>query len=84
VLNFIRGVKTSEFWMVVGTILNLIVTQWNLMIEKAGTTAGDAVVAATPPEVWTSIGGVAAAVLYAFIRGLQKSKLMTPNGGNGQ
>lgn len=80
-LKLIRGVKTSEFWLVLGTVLNLIVTQWALVIEKAGTTAGDAVVAATPPEIWTSIAAAVVASVWAFIRGLQKSKLMQ-NGGS--
>ncbi len=71
----LRGIKTSEFWVILGSILLSVVTSYQVSIEDFAKTVGDQVVSGTPPVVWTAFGSTIAAGLYAVARGLAKSTI---------
>ena len=75
-IGLIRGFKTSEFWVLLATILNIVVQQMTGSFEAVAKQVGDQIVMVTPDNVWTAIGAAVAAGLYAIGRGLAKSALL--------
>ncbi len=68
----IRGFKTSEFWVVIAAILNLVIQMYGGTMETYSQQLTEQGIAQVPPQIWASIGGAVAAGLYAIGRGVAK------------